>query len=133
MKKLIISAVLIASAATFAALDFRGVNTTAVMPTASIDANATNTTVFATSPMKGISELCVTANAAANRTLMEVTLYATNTVAGGWSIFATTSSTNATAGVIRLPFPGEYMPQHAKLEISSLGAASTVSALLLSY
>jgi len=134
MKKLALFAMLAACAVSaFAALEFSGARAVPVIAPASISSGATNTAAVAISSMKGVSEVIVYATAAANRTALNVSLWTTNTVDGGWTLYADTSTTNRTATIVRLPFDGQYVPRDVKVGVGSIGASSTASAFILTY
>ncbi len=133
MKKALLIAAAFAVAAAFAAFDFGAARAIPVVnPGTTVNSGATNSTVLALGGLKGIPEVFVAANGNASRTALNVTLWATNAIEGGWTAYAaSTFPTNA--GVYRLAFPGEYLPKDAKLTIGSIGAASSVSAFILTY
>lgn len=135
MKKLItlLAAVGIA-AASFAALEFSGATAIPVITSAAtVNSGATNTTTLALGGLKGNPEVFVTANGNASRTALNLSLWATNSIEGGWTLYAAQSITATNAGVYRLQFPGEYLPRDAQVRIGSIGAATAVTAFILSY
>ena len=120
------------AAATFAAFDFGAARAIPVIqPGTSVNSGATNTAVLALGGLKGNPEVFVAANGNLGRTL-NVTLWATNSIEGGWTEYAKTAFPS-NAGVYRLAFPGEYLPKDVKLTVGSIGAASAVSAFILTY
>ena len=135
MKKAIaLLAVAAAAFGAFAAFDFSGAKTIPVLTSATtVNAGTTNTTAISAAGLKGNAALFVTANGNASRTALNISLYTTNFVDGGWAQFATTTVTATNAGVYRLSFPAEYITLPAQVRIGSIGAASAVSAFVLSY
>lgn len=133
MKKLIIAAVALASAAAFAALDFGGATPTLVLAPTSIEANATNVVEFASMGRKGIAEVYVAASAAETNAAVAVTLYTSNIVTGAWSVYASsTFTTTPTNAAYRLPFAAEYLSPVNRLAISPTTGLSA-SAIILAY
>lgn len=133
MKKLIIAAFALASAAAFAALDFGGATPTLVLAPTAIEADATNVVEFASAGRKGIGEVYIAASAAETGQVVNVTLYTTNAVSGGWSVFAaSTFSTTPTEAAYRLPFAAEYLTPVNRLAISP-STNLTASAIILAY
>ena len=133
MKKFIATAVALASAAAFAALDFGGATPTLVLAPTSIEANATNTVEFTSMGRKGIGEVYIAASASATGQVVNVTLYTTNAISGGWSVFAAfTFSTTPTQAAYRLPFASEYLTPVNKLAITPSTNLSA-AAIVLSY
>ena len=134
MKKSLLFAALVATAATFAALDFTGARVIPVKTAATtVNSGATNTTEITAYGLKGNAALFVTATGNSSRTALDLSLYTTNTAAGGWSEYATSTVTATNAGVYRLDFPAEYLTNPAQVRIMSKGAATTFSAFILSY
>ena len=134
MKKLTALACALAAFAAFAAFDFSAAKTIPVLSSATtVNAGATNVTEIAVSGLKGNAELFVVSAGASGRTALNLSLWTTNAVAGGWTEFAAGTATATNAGVFRLSFPAEYITRPAQVKINSVGAASSVSAFILSY
>ena len=134
MKKALALFATVAALGAFAAFDFSGTKMVSVVaPSTTVDAGATNATTFAAAGLKGNAALFVTASGDIDRTALEISLYTTNFVGGGWAQFAATTVAATNAGVFRLSFPAEYVTLPAQVRIGSIGAASTVSAFILSY
>lgn len=121
-------------ATVFAAFDFSGTKTIPVLNTATtVNSGATNVTEIAAAGLKGNAALFVLANGNASRTALNLSLCVTNTVDGGWIELARESYTATNAGVYRLSFPAEYISLPTQVKINSQGAASSVSAFILSH
>lgn len=134
MKKLILAAVLAASAAAFAALDFEAARAIPVKTSAqSVSAGATNTTTVTLGGLRGLPELFVIANGNTSRTALDIMLWTTNKVSGGYMLYAGERVTNTNAGVYRVVFPGEYISNPAQVRVGSIGAATSFTAFILSY
>ncbi len=134
MKKTILAARAATFAAvTFAAFDFSTARTIPVLAPTEISAGTTNaTTVADVRGLRGTAEVIVYASAASNRTELTATLYATNRTDGGWTKYTERKATTEDAVILRLPFAGIYQPGVLKVEVGSIGAATTASALILS-
>lgn len=133
MKKLIIAAFALASAAAFAALDFGGATPTLVLAPTTIAADATNVVEFASMGRKGIGEVYVAASAAETNAAVAVTLYTSNIVTGAWSVYAaSTFTTTPTNAAYRLPFAAEYLSPVNRLAISP-GVDLNAAAIILAY
>lgn len=133
MKKLFLAVALV-SAAAFAALDFGAARTVPVLPSAtSVGSGATNETVLALGGLRGVPELFVVSAGSYGRTALNVTLWATNAMEGGWTPYVVGSFAATNAGVFRVAFPGEFLTKDAKVTIGSVGAASSVTAFILTY
>lgn len=132
MKKMsfILAAVAVALGAF--ALDFGSAKTVPILPPTQIGSGATNSTALAVSGFKGQGELVVYAANSA-RTALNITLWATNSLEGGWEPFAIGAASTNAATIVRVPFPGAYLPKDCKVEIESVGAATTASAMILTY
>ena len=134
MKKFLTIAAVLATAAAFAAFDFSAAKTIPVISSSTtVNAGATNTTAVSAAGLKGNAALFVTASGNASRTALNLSLYTTNFTSGGWSQFATATVTATNAGVYRLSFPAEYVTLPSQVRISSIGAATAVTAFVLSY
>ena len=134
MKKTLLLIAAFAAAAAFAAFDVSFTRAIPVLTSATtINAGATNTTEITAAGLKGNANLFIIANGNASRTALNLSLYTTNFAAGGWSQFATTTITATNAGIYRLAFPGQYISLPSQVRIESVGAASAVSAFILSY
>ncbi len=135
MKKLtaLLAAVGIA-AVTFAAFDLSGARAVPVLnASTTVNSGATNVTEIAAAGLKGNAALFVCANGNASRTALNISLWTTNTVEGGWSPFALQTYTATNEGVYRLSFPAEYISKPSQVRINSQGAATAVTAFILSY
>lgn len=134
MKKTILAALAATFAAVvFGALEFSTARTIPILAPTSISAGATNaTTVADVRGLRGTAEVIVYASAASNRTELTATLYATNRTDGGWAKYTERKATTEDAVILRLPFAGIYQPGVLKVEVGSIGAATTASALILS-
>lgn len=120
-------------AVTFAALDFSTARTIPVLAPTEISAGTTNsTTVADIRGLRGTAEVIVYASAASDRTELTATLYATNRIDGGWKKYTERKATTEDAVILRLPFAGIYQPGILKIDVESVGAATTASALILS-
>ena len=131
MKRLATILSLAAVACAFA-LDFGSAKTVPVLPPTQIGSGTTNSTALAVSGFRGQGEIVVYAANSA-RTELNVTLWATNSVEGGWVKYATGAAATNAATIVRVPFPGVYLPKDCKVEIESVGAATTASAMILTY
>ena len=120
------------SLAAYAAYDFQPARAIPLGAAATIDANTTNTTAVTLYGLKGNAELLVYASGATNRTELSVALWCTNDVTG-WQPYAVGSFAATNAGVYRVTFAGEYVSRDCRVEIGSLGAASTCWGLILAY
>ncbi len=127
------TAALAATFATFAALDFKGSQAIPALAPQTVSAGATNEAVIVAHGLKGGCEVFVTDAGAAGRTSLDVTLWATNSAGGGWRIYAAQTFTATNAAVRRVAFPGEYLPAAVKVGVGSIGAATPVSAFILSH
>lgn len=134
MKKLALLAIVAAFAASaFAALEFSSARAVPVLAPQYVSSGATNSAAIVVRGFKGTSELIVYATDAAQRTALDVCLWATNRAEGGWTPYAVGKFTATNNCLGRLTFPGEYLPQDVKVTVGSIGAASTVSAFILTY
>ena len=135
MKKTILAALAAMFAAvTFAALDTTDARAIPVLAPTAIAAGTTNaTTVADLRGLRGTAEVIVYAEAASDRTELTATLYATNRTDGGWTKYTERKETTEDAAILRLPFAGIYQPGVLKVEIGSIGAATTASAFILSF
>lgn len=122
------------AAVTFAALDTTDARAIPVLAPTAITAGTTNaTTVADVRGLRGTAEVIVYAAAASDRTELTATLYATNRTDGGWTKYTERKETTEDAAILRLPFAGIYQPGVLKVEIGSIGAATTASAFILSF
>ena len=122
----------VAAVACAFALDFGSAKTVPVLPPTQITSGGSNTTEIAVSGFKGQGEIVVYAANSA-RTALNITLWATNSLEGGWEPFAVGAASTNAATIVRIPFPGSYLPRDCKVEIESVGAATTASAMILTY
>ena len=130
MKKLLFAALVLASAAAFAALDFAGAKADLLLAPASIASGTTNTVEFTSAGRKGVGEIIVAATSASTNVTLSVVVYREP----GDALFAvSTFKADPTNGVYRLPLPCAYLTATNKLCISSAGGASTASAVILAY
>ena len=133
MKKCAVFALLFAAVAAFAAFDVtKAPNVIPVVAPQSVSSGATNTVVFTARSLKGIGAVVVSANAAEGRSL-DVTLYTTNAAAGGWTPYVAETIANTNAFTQMVAFPADGLTYDLKLEVGSLGAASTATAFILCY
>ena len=134
MKKYAIFALLsVAAVAAFAAFDVtKAPNVIPVVAPQTVSSGATNAVVFTARSLKGIGAVVVSANAAAGRSL-DVTLYTTNAAAGGWTPYVSETIANTNAFTRMVAFPADGLTFDLKLEVGSLGEASTASAFILCY
>jgi hypothetical protein len=133
MKKAIFAGLAVAACVAFAAFDVtKAPNVIPVVAPQSISSGATNAVTFAARSLKGIGAVVVSANAAAGRSL-DVTLYVTNAAAGGWTPYVAETIANTNAFTQMVAFPADGLTYDLKLEVGSLGAASTASAFILCY
>jgi hypothetical protein len=133
MKKLFLCAALAVTAAAFAAFDVtKAPNVIPLVAPQSITAGTTNSVTFTARSLKGIGAVVVSANAAAGRSL-DVTLYTTNAAAGGWTPYVSETIANTNAFTRMVAFPADGLTFDLKLEVGSLGEASTASAFILCY
>jgi len=133
MKKSIFAAIAISALAALAAFDVtKAPNVIPVIAPQSITAGTTNAVTFAARSLKGIGAVVVSADAAAGRT-MDVTLYTTNTASGGWTPYVAETIADTNAFTRMVAFPADGLTYDLKLEVGSLGEASTASAFILCY
>ena len=133
MKKLIFSALALAAAVAFSAFDVtKAPNVIPVVAPQSVSSGATNSVVFTARSLKGIGAVVVSANAASGRT-MDVTLYTTNAAAGGWTPYVQETIAETNAFTRMVAFPADGLTFDLKLDIGSIGAASTATAFILCY
>ena len=134
MKKASIFAVAaIAAAAAFAAFDVtKAPNVIPVAAPQTIADGTTNSVVFAARSLKGIGAVVVSADAATNRSL-DVTLYTTNAAAGGWTPYVSETIADTNAFTRMVAFPADGLTFDLKLDVGSIGAASTATAFILCY
>jgi hypothetical protein len=134
MKKAIFSALAVAAAVTtFAAFDVtKAPNVIPVLAPQSVSSGATNSAVFTARSLKGIGAVVVSANAALGRSI-DVTLYTTNAASGGWTPYVAETIANTDAFTQMVAFPADGLTFDLKLDVGSLGAASTATAFILCY
>ena len=133
MKKVIFSALAFTAAAAFAAFDVtKAPNVIPVIAPQSVSSGATNSVVFTARSLKGIGAVVVCANAAYGRT-MDVTLYTTNAASGGWIPYVAEAIADTNAFTRMVAFPADGLTYDLKLEVGSIGAASTATAFILCY
>ena len=134
MKKAIFSALAVAAAvATFAAFDVtKAPNVIPVVAPQSVSSGATNSVMFTARSLKGIGAVVVSANAALGRSI-DVTLYTTNAASGGWTPYVAETIANTNAFTQMVAFPADGLTFDLKLEVGSIGEASTASAFILCY
>lgn len=133
MKNLIFSALALAAAVAFAAFDVtKAPNVIPVVAPQAISAGETNSVTFTARSLKGIGAVVVSANAAAGRSL-DVTLYTTNAASGGWTPYVSETIANTNAFTQMIAFPADGLTFDLKLEVGSIGEASTASAFILCY
>lgn len=116
-----------------AGVDFNSAKVVPVMQPQQITANATNEITMTRFGWKGGCELVVYANDVQERTALDVTLWGTNRIDGGWAPYASEIFTATNKCVGRVCFPGEFLPSEIKVSVGSIGAASTVSAVVLTH
>ena len=131
MKRLATILAVVAVACAFA-LDFGSAKTVPVLPPTQVASGGSNTTEIAVSGFKGQGELVVYAANSA-RTALNVTLWATNALEGGWTPYASGAASTNAATIVRVPFAGAYLPRDCKVTVQSIGAATTASAMILTY
>ena len=133
MKKLIFSALALAAAVAFAAFDVtKAPNVIPVVAPQAISAGETNSVTFTARSLKGIGAVVVSADAALGRS-MDVTLYTTNAAAGGWTPYVQETIAETNAFTRMVAFPADGLTFDIKLDVGSLGAASTATAFILCY
>ena len=134
MKKYAIFALLsVAAFAAFAAFDVtKAPNVIPVVAPQTIADGTTNSVVFTARSLKGIGAVVVSADAVTNRSL-DVTLYVTNAAAGGWTPYDSETIADTNAFTRMVAFPADGLTFDLKLEVGSLGEASTASAFILCY
>lgn len=133
MKKSIFAAIAISALAALAAFDVtKAPNVIPVIAPQSITAGTTNAVTFAARSLKGIGAVVVSADTAAGRSL-DVTLYTTNAASGGWTPYVAETIADTNAFTRMVAFPADGLTYDLKLEVGSLGEASTASAFILCY
>ena len=133
MKKLIFSALALAAAVAFAAFDVtKAPNVIPLVAPQTIADGTTNSVVFTARSLKGIGAVVVSADAATNRSL-DVTLYTTNAAVGGWTPYVQETIAETNAFTRMVAFPADGLTFDLKLEVGSIGEASTASAFILCY
>lgn len=133
MKNLIFSALALAATVAFAAFDVtKAPNVIPVVAPRSVSSGATNSVVFTARSLKGIGAVVVSANAALGRSL-DVTLYTTNAAAGGWTPYVQETIAETNAFTRMVAFPADGLTFDLKLDVGSLGSASTATAFILCY
>lgn len=132
LKLLSASLLLFVAVAAYAAYDLQPARAYPLGAAATIDANTTNTTAVTLYGLKGNAELLVYASGATNRTELSVALWCTNDITG-WQPYAVGSFAATNAGVYRVTFAGEYVSRDCRVEIGSLGAASSCWGIILAY
>ena len=133
MKKTIFAVVAVCAAVAFAAFDVtKAPNVIPVVAPQSISSGVTNAVTFTARSLKGIGAVVVSANAAAGRSL-DVTLYVTNAASGGWTPYVAETIADTNAFTRMVAFPADGLTYDLKLEVGSIGAASTATAFILCY
>lgn len=133
MKNLIFSALALAATVAFAAFDVtKAPNVIPALAPQSVSSGATNSVVFTARSLKGIGAVVVSADAALGRS-MDVTLYTTNAAAGGWTPYVQETIAETNAFTRMVAFPADGLTFDLKLDVGSLGAASTATAFILCY
>ena len=133
MKKLIFSALALAAAVAFAAFDVtKAPNVIPLVAPQTIADGTTNSVVFTARSLKGIGAVVVSADAATDRSL-DVTLYTTNAAAGGWTPYVQETIAETNAFTRMVAFPADGLTFDLKLDVGSIGGASTASAFILCY
>lgn len=133
MKKLIFSALALAAAVAFAAFDVtKAPNVIPLVAPQTIADGTTNSVVFTARSLKGIGAVVVSADAMTNRSL-DVTLYTTNAASGGWTPYVQETIAETNAFTRMVAFPADGLTFDLKLEVGSIGEASTASAFILCY
>ena len=133
MKKLIFSALALAAAVAFAAFDVtKAPNVIPLVAPQTIADGTTNSVVFTARSLKGIGAVVVSADAATDRSL-DVTLYTTNAAAGGWTPYVQETIAETNAFTRMVAFPADGLTFDLKLDVGSIGEASTASAFILCY
>ena len=134
MKKLLTYTVLMCglcpALTSLAALDFASSTADLLLPPTSISAGATNSVAFTSAGRKGVGEVLVAASSASTNAVVTVTvLTGTND-----ALFASlTFKADPTNAVYRLPLPCAYLKAQNKLQVSSIGAATSAAAIILAY
>lgn len=133
MKNLIFLALALAATVAFAAFDVtKAPNVIPALAPQSVSSGATNSVVFTARSLKGIGAVVVSADAALGRS-MDVTLYTTNAAAGGWTPYVQETIAETNAFTRMVAFPADGLTFDLKLDVGSLGAASTATAFILCY
>lgn len=84
--------------------------------------------------MKKASIFAVAAIAAAAAfAAFDVTLYTTNAAAGGWTPYVAEKIADTNAFTRMVAFPADGLTFDLKLDVGSIGAASTATAFILCY
>lgn len=134
MKKIIMACAVCAVCAAFAALDlFTGTRGIPLHNGVSINSGASNTVMVAKGPARGLGAVYVLDGGCLGRTKLRVTLYATNKVETGWTPYAETDFTETNNCVRAVKFAAEYLPEDIKVTVQSVGGATKVSTIVLTY
>jgi len=133
MKKSLLCAALAVTAAAFAAFDVtKAPNVIPLFAPQAMTADTTNSITFTARSLKGIGAVVVSADAAWGRSV-DVTLYTTNAASGGWTPYVAETIADTNAFTRMVAFPADGLTYDLKLEVGSLGEASTASAFILCY
>ena len=133
MKKTIFAVVAVCASVAFAAFDVtKAPNVIPVVAPQFIAADTTNSVTFAARSLKGIGAVVVSADSVTNRTI-DVTLYVTNAAAGGWTPYVAETIADTNAFTRMVAFPADGLTYDLKLDVGSIGEASTATAFILCY
>ena len=133
MKKTIFAVAAVCAAVAFAAFDVtKAPNVIPVVAPQTIADGTTNSVVFTARSLKGIGAVVVSADSVTNRTI-DVTLYVTNAAAGGWTPYVAETIADTNAFTRMVAFPADGLTYDLKLDVGSIGEASTATAFILCY